>query len=298
MKALAQGLGQAMQPQPPQQPPVPCPTDPQAYQQFQQQYQYQMQQYQYQMQLHMQQQQQQNLLSQLNGGLGTGFGAPLPSMPSQCTPQSQSQCPQQIPPPNPAACTTGTWVPSYNGACVTNWQCIQTKQIPAAPEAKITCEPSTADVGMDIAISYSCTNSARSDGEGFNTDGRLQGRDRVTIGSDADKTATYTLTCKKGELTTSARCTVQVSKPSIVMVANPQTVAPGEASSIGWITTGMKSCTVSSDDMPSFTERNASNTSVNGMATTDPINGSVDVTLRCTTLGGATKSAVTTIRVQ
>jgi hypothetical protein len=50
--------------------------------------------------------------------------------------------------------------------------------------------------------------------------------------------------------------------------------------------------------MPDFTAANANNTSVNGMASTSPITTSVNILLRCNTLGGATKVATTTITVQ
>jgi hypothetical protein len=74
-------------------------------------------------------------------------------------------------------------------------------------------------------------------------------------------------------------------------------VKSGESSTIGWLTSGMQKCVVSSPDMPDFTAANASNTSVNGMATTSPLTDPARILLTCTTIGGATKSATTTVSV-
>jgi len=308
MKALGQALAQAMQPKPPTQPPVACPTDPNAFQQFQQQYQSQMQQYNYQLQLYQQQQQQRQLLGQLGVGDPYAPQPPSPQPPQQCTPSSQSQCQQQIPQPSPVSCTVGNWMPQYSGSCVVTWHCVPdpNKAPGPKPEAKISCEPSIADIGMTIAISYTCTNAKTSEGEGFSTDDKLSGSAEVVLAASSTdaKSREYGITCEgedektKEKLTSSAQCRVEIAKQSMVLVANPQQVVAGETSSIGWITTGMKSCAVSSPDMPDFTAANASNTSVNGMTTTDKIYRKTEVILKCESASGVTKSVTTTINVK
>jgi len=210
--------------------------------------------------------------------------------------------------PNPASCTIGSWMPQYQGTCVVQWHCVPNSNTTPAntPEAKITCQPEIADVGMTIAISYSCANSKSSKGDGFSTGGKLSGSAKATLVSPSEdaKVATYGLTCEgedaqtKKKITAGAECKVQISKQSMVVVANPQSVVPGETSAIGWITTGMKSCTISSPDMPDFTTANASNTSVNGMATTDKIYRKTEVILKCESASGVTKSVSTFIDVK
>ena len=312
MSSLAKGLGMQQPPPPPpppQQPPQQCATDPNAQQQQQQQYQYQMQQYQYQLQLYQQQQYQQQLQQMQSGG-GYGLGGyggypqpqmPMPQQPQQCTPANQNQCQQQIPLPNPESCTVGTWQPQYNGACIVQWHCVPKPGGTGDPEAKISCQPQIADVGMTLAITFSCANSKTSEGEGFSTDGKLSGSATtvVTAAAKNGDEKVYQLTCANAEKkTSSAQCKVQVSKTSIVLIANPQSVASGEAASVGWVTTGMKSCIVSSPDLPDFTAKNAANTSVNGMASTGPITSDATIDLKCTTAAGSTKTATTKITVK
>jgi len=305
LQALTRGLMQQPPPQPPQQPPQQCGTDPNAQQQQLQQYQYQMQQYNYQLQLYNQQRYQQQLQQQMmGGGLGLdyglglgGFGAqpPAPQPPQPCTPSTQSQCQNQVPPPNPAACTAGSWMPQYQGACIVQWHCVP-RPVAQNPQANISCQPAVADVGMNVAITYSCVNATSSEGAGFSTGGKLAGSaTAVVVAPQEGNTVIYGITCKREQQTVTEQCKVEVSKPSIVLIANPREVVRGEKSTIGWVTAGMRSCIISSQDMPEFTERNASNTSVNGMATTDSILSEVTVTLKCTTLGGGTKSATATV---
>ena len=169
------------------------------------------------------------------------------------------------------------------------------------PEAKISCQPQIADVGMTVAITFSCANSKTSKGEGFSTGDKLSGATTTEITSAAKngEEKVFQLTCANAEeKTSSAQCKVQVVKTSIVLVSNPQSVVSGEAASIGWVTTGMKSCIVSSPDLPDFTSKNAANTSVNGMASTGPITSDSTIDLKCETAAGSTKTATTVIRLK
>lgn len=167
------------------------------------------------------------------------------------------------------------------------------------PTAQLSCQPQVADVGMTIAISYSCGNATGSAGQGFDTGNALSGSATTTLSNPpagATK-ATYGLQCVNGTIPATASCSVDISRPSIILVANPKVVAVNASSTIGWLTTGMKSCVVSSPDMPEFTAQNALNTSVNGMAITPALTETSVFLLRCTTQGGQTKDATTTVQV-
>lgn len=289
LQGLMKGLGGSGSGQGPA-----CSSDPNAYQQQQQQYQMQLQQYNYQLQQYNYQQQQ----AYYSGG----YAPTPPTPPTPCTPSSSSNtCPN--PPAQPTSgCTNGTWQPVRstlnNGhQCTTGWQCAPSTAV--QPTAELSCQPKVADVGMSVAISFSCTNATGSTGSGFSTENATSGSTTTVIASPpAGATSiTYALTCRNQNLTARAECAVQISKPTIVLLANPKHVASGESSRVGWVTSGMQSCTISSPQMPGFTTQNASNKSVNGIATTSPITRDTTVVLTCETIGGNTKAASTTITV-
>ena len=214
------------------------------------------------------------------------------------SPNQGQNCPAAPAQPDPSGCSAGgTWRPTYTGACVNGWQCVPgsgTGQF----AAQISCQPQIADVGMSLAISYSCS-SGTSVGSGFQTNGAQSGSATVTIANPPNNTntATYGLTCTNQGQTASAQCTVQVGRPSIVLVANPKAVATSTASRLGWVTSGTQSCVISSPDLPAFTAQNANNTSVNGTATTPPLNSAARFLLHCITVGGGTRQASTTVSI-
>jgi hypothetical protein len=150
---------------------------------------------------------------------------------------------------------------------------------------------------MPISFSFACGNARGSAGTGFDTGGALNGNATAiapTPPSGQNK-ATYTLTCINQGITASAQCDVELGRPGIVLVTNPKSVKGGDTSLLGWVTSGMKSCVISSPDQADFTQRNAANTSVNGAATTSPIVIDSHFQLDCITLGGGSKQATTTI---
>ncbi|MEK7601156.1 MAG: hypothetical protein AAB480_01315 [Patescibacteria group bacterium] len=286
-KGLAQGLAQ--------QPAQACPSDPNAYAQQQQQYNQQMQQYNYQLQQFNYQQQ----LSYMNG-----MPAPTPPIaPQPCTPNSNSNtCSAAPAQPNPAGCTNGTWRPittqQGNGyQCTSGWQCVPGGG--TVPTAQISCSPKVADVGMTVTIAYGCGNATGSTGQGFDTNNQLSGSTTTVITAPpAGATgANFELNCTNQGASKRAQCTVQIGRPTIVLVANPKVVDPGKASTIGWITSGMQSCVVSSPEDGAFTAENATNTSVNGMASTSPLTSPIHILLHCVTIGGGTRDATTTVSV-
>jgi len=172
-----------------------------------------------------------------------------------------------------------------------NWQCSNLG-------AQLSCSPQTADVGMTLAITYSCAQGTAT-GQGF-TASSTSGTATTTVAAppSGTNTATYGLTCTSGNQTSGAQCSVQINQPSIVLVANPATVPSGETSQLGWVTTGMQSCVISSPQDAAFTAQNASNTSVNGTATTLAASSTTSYLLHCETLSGGTKDATTTVTVQ
>jgi hypothetical protein len=225
--------------------------------------------------------------------------------------QACMQPPQQ---PDPAQCTSGSWRPvsSTGNGCTTGWQCVPSSSTGSGagtgagtgtsgttPIAQLSCQPKNADVGMTIGFSFSCGNATGSSGTGFSTGGLVSGTSSAVVAPPpaSNNIATYTLTCINLGVTASEQCQVQVTKPGIVMVVNPQKVASGENATVGWVTSGMKSCVISSPDQNDFTQRNAGNFSVNGAATTSPITGSARFNLNCETMGGDTRSASTSVMV-
>ncbi len=166
-------------------------------------------------------------------------------------------------------------------------------------KAQISCQPKIADVGMQVAISYACQNSVASKGEGFSTNNQLSGSAQATVASPTPGSTTvkYGLTCSKEGQTDSAECTINVNKPSIVLVANPKNIKIGETSTIGWVTGAMESCVISSPTLTSFTEENKNNTSASGVAKTPPLTQNTKFVLTCTTKAGGTKTAETTVEV-
>jgi hypothetical protein len=168
-----------------------------------------------------------------------------------------------------------------------------------APQATLQCSPTVADVGATINFGYKCTNSNASTGSGFNTNNQMNGTASTALAMPPAGTnqATYTLACSNGSASVGASCTVQIATPKIVLITNPSTVASGEATAVGWTTSGMKACIISSPQDTTFASLNANNTSINGEATTSPISQKTDYVLTCTTLGGATKIATTTVNI-
>ncbi len=226
-----------------------------------------------------------------------------------CTaaPPQGGNCPAAPTQPDPSGCANGTFKPTYSGACVNNWQCVPTGTTPGPgtpTTAQISCNPQVADAGMSVTIAYSCP-SGTSTGLGFSTGGAQSGTATVVVPNPPANTnsATFGLTCStpasgnQPAQTSSAQCVVQVGKPSVVLIANPKTVDRGGASTLGWITTGMQSCVISSQDLPAFTAQNANNTSVNGTVTTPPLTSAARFLLHCTTLGGATRDANATVSI-
>lgn len=236
------------------------------------------------------------------GGYG-GYGAyppPYQQPNNNPAPAPTLQCPQAPPQPSASACQ-GAWqqetLPGPNGQqCVSGWKCNTTAS--ASTTAQISCAPLVADEGMQVSISYTCANASKSAGSNFSTNGALSGTASATLSGTATSSV-YSVACTndKNE-TATASCTVQVAKPAIVLITNPASVEAGKKSVIGWVTSGMQSCIVSSPDSSAFTTQNADKTATTGSAQTPPIAGSMRINLTCQTVGGGTRAASATVTLK
>lgn len=174
----------------------------------------------------------------------------------------------------------------------------------STPGAEISCEPKIADVGMKIAISYSCKNSVKGVGIGFSTNDQTSGSAEATIekppaGTD---TVSYGLTCTTNdgkEVNASPVCKVQINKPSLILVANPKKIdtkdSKSDTTTLGWVTKGMKSCVISSPDDDAFTEKNKNKKNTSGSLKTGVLTKDTEFVLTCVTLADQEKE--TTVEV-
>ena len=260
------------------------------------------------------------------GGLGSGYGGlptcgPAPAQPDasgcqngtwrqtyggmnntcavgwQCVPGSASSaCGTQPTQPDPSGCPGGSYSATYGGpnnACITSWTC----NITNAPTATLTCLPAIADVGSTITISYSCS-AGTATATGFSTSG---GSPVTVVATDppaGTNTANFGLTCVNHNLQSTAQCSVQEGRPSLVFLAVPSTITSGANSSIAWTTSGMKTCVVSSPDLSQFTLNNANSTAVNGAVSTGALATTTNFAIHCITVGGNTKDATVQVVVQ
>ena len=228
-----------------------------------------------------------------------------------CAPAPQ-QCPTAPIQPDPARCSLGSWRPTYNGPCVANWQCVpgsqtpKTSQVPqdpgispTPPIAELSCQPKVADVGMSLTISYSCTAGV-SEGIGLATNGAQSGSTTFVLANPpgSTNTATYGLACTHEGRRVQNECSVQIGKPSIILVANPKNVERGNAATLGWVTSGMKSCVISSPELAPFTSENAARTNLNGTVPTPALSSTASFVLHCLTQGGGVRGATTTVSVK
>lgn len=279
-------MGAPAQQQP--QPAQACSTNSQQYAQQQQQYNQQLQQYNYQLQQYNYQQQQ-------NQYYGYSSYATPPVPPTPCS-NGAGQCQSLAARPDPSTCPTGTWrvmtSAQGTGSVCPVWQCVAGN----TPTAQLTCNPAVAENGTPVTITYSCTNSQSSRGHGFTTAGALSGATTTVINAPANASAAnFALQCQNAEASSAAQCTVQIAKMSIMLRAAPATAPIGGTTLIGWVTSGMESCIVSSPDQPDFTARNSGNARTSGIATSSPLTGPTDFYLNCTSLTGQEREEKITV---
>jgi len=178
---------------------------------------------------------------------------------------------------------------------------------PAALAAELSCAPRTQEVGAPIVISYACrgANTARSDG--FDNGGKLGGSATSTAAFDIERPGStshrFALTCAKDGQIKTATCEVEVIEPSVVVVANPNPIQSGNTTRIGWLSSGMKSCTIKSGDgttqANTFNELHKNAIQPNGAATTPALTQNLNVVVTCLSKNElTTKTATTTVEVR
>lgn len=156
---------------------------------------------------------------------------------------------------------------------------------------------------MPVSISWSCTGAASSAGTGFSTGGLLASSTTITaatIGLGKSVDTTYGLSCTDAQSqVVTTQCVVKTVNPWITFVSVPKDVQSGGKSTLGWITGGMQGCTVSSRDYAGFTAEHAGpdKKKPNGSVSTPELTRTSTFWLTCTTIGGSTKEASTTIGV-
>jgi hypothetical protein len=155
--------------------------------------------------------------------------------------------------------------------------------------AQISCAPQVADLGMRIGIAYGCVNATKSVGEGFDTNGTQWGAVSAMLPSiNQNGVMTYGLSCE-GATKATATCSVDVNKPVLLLTSSDS--ATGSA--IAWVTGGMSTCTLDSDDVSEIAALK------NGIGTAGVVSlapgehGSVS--MRCITRGGDTRESSVTL---
>ncbi|PCI30833.1 hypothetical protein COB52_00670 [Candidatus Kaiserbacteria bacterium] len=93
---------------------------------------------------------------------------------------------------------------------------------------------------------WSCRDGANTtEGGGFDTEGQTSGTVRVSPVVDTQ----YRVDCINdipGISNTAASCFINVSEPTIALLATPSSVISGETTSISWRAFGVKSCMLTS----------------------------------------------------
>ncbi len=242
---------------------------------------------------------------------GSGSGAA--GQPPQCT-QTYSTSYDYYGSSQPSStnCQCQSGLTLQNGYCQGGNQCPQgyvnsggTCQPASAtsPVATITsCEPRIQDVGQSVTITYSCQNAVAAEGVGFTTNG-VSGTGTALIekqGAGVSKVS-YGLICtgQNGQKAQARQCDVAVYNPTIVMVSNPTRIENDKDTTIGWVTKGMKSCTVGSEDpdLVEWDEDQEGNTNVSGSVKTPSLDEDTEFILTCTTQGGNSKDSKITVDV-
>lgn len=257
--------------------------------------------------------------SSYGGGYGYGNPGQIPPRPPQpCVPGSGStaatgtgvggttigggtatgECQVLPAQPSPTLCVAGTWQQKTttlsNGRVCPIWSCTPT---PVPPTAQISCNPKQAEKGMKVAIVWNCSGATASRGLGFDSAGRLSGAIDITLSDVPENAASakYGIACTNQSLGTTTECAVEIVWPRISLRVDPPAVPEGQTTVIGWTTTGMRSCVISSEEQLDFTRRNASATSTTGIATSSPIIEETHFALNCITLTGGTRAATATV---
>lgn len=173
----------------------------------------------------------------------------------------------------------------YTGAgtfatCSTNGSGGSTDTAPPsgpAPRAAVACAPGAADLGSAVRIAYSCGNSAKSAGNGFDTGGRLWGVASVVLKRSGSDTSTpFTLTCTSEDgRTAKARCDIRIGKPSVTLSASAKTVRAEDTTRLYWTGINVDRCIIYQPDESPVSG------GASGAFTTKPLTESMIVRAAC-----------------
>ena len=157
----------------------------------------------------------------------------------------------------------------------------------ARPLAQLSCQPKTAQAGMNVAIAFGCANSTRSSSNEFSTGGKLWGATQVRIDPTLPNgTMTYGLTCSDGARISTATCEVIVQKP--LMLFSSQTGAAGTVS-LAWVTRAMDQCVLGAKDNAALTAQFENPIPQSGALTATGVKEDDSISLTCTTVAGEVK---------
>ena len=210
-----------------------------------------------------------------------------------CQYQVQLQCPS-------GQCNTQNLTNDMYGRQIST-QCAPTTPTNTQITAQLSCNPRRVDLGSPTTITYSCSQGTAT-GNGFTATG-TSGSATVTPEKPprGSTSVTYGLTCTgaQGQTVQATPCQVEVNVPLIVIVASPQEVESGKYTTLGWVTRGMKSCTVQSlgNHGPWNTEQ-AKNTSVSGTVKSPDLTQETIFELSCKTQDDKDKKATATVRIK
>lgn len=160
------------------------------------------------------------------------------------------------------------------------------------PIAQISCQPKAVDPGMSVGVAFGCANSTASEGSGFSTGDRLWGITEEKIPATLPSgTMLYVLTCSNGRESVSASCAVAVHKPLMLITSDKS----GGSSAVAWLTRGMQSCTIVSDN-PDLAETLSGEVGESGAIAIPEVSEDTGVTLKCSTYGGQIREAFSVLQ--
>ena len=262
-------------------------------------------------------------------GRPTGGGAPMqPAQPpSTLTRPAAPPAPGNKTPYAPGSCSAGT-VCGNNIQYVRDTQCVDQElrrcqfgcktnptvsgSVPAIPTAcadapntaascTLSASPSTVARGATTTLSWTTTNArSASITPGI---GSVPANGTRVVQVSGPTVYSMTVVGSQGAGANASCVTnVRVSEPAvraaIILVANPKFVRAGERATLGWITTGMRTCVISSPQFPAFTAEHSERTAVFGTATTPVLRARANFILSCMSAGGVSRAATTTVDIR